>query len=106
MRGVIKGVLCEELQNSKRMKKAYEKAIRELPKGSLSIKVIRGKEYAYLAQREGGKVRFVYKGIMSEGDRKKYQEAKICRAKYRNLLSRVKKQIKYLNGALRGREPI
>ncbi len=106
MRGVIKGVLYEELQNSKRMKKAYEKAIRELPKGSLSIKMIRGKEYAYLAQRKGGKVRFIYKGKLSDEEKKKFEEAKVFRARYRHLLSRVKKQIRYLNGALRGREPI
>ena len=35
-----------------------------------------------------------------------YEEAKKLRAKYRNLLSQVKKQIKYLRGALRGKESI
>ena len=37
---------------------------------------------------------------------KKYKEAKLLRAKYRKLLSRVKKQIKFLRGALRGKEPV
>ena len=42
---VIKGVLEEELQNSIRMKKQYERALSELPKGSLvekKIKVLEG----------------------------------------------------------------
>jgi len=37
---VIKGVLEEELQNSIRMKKQYERALSELPKGSLVEKKI------------------------------------------------------------------
>jgi hypothetical protein len=106
MRGVIKGVLHEELQNSLRMKKAYEKELRELPQGALSVKEIRGNEYAYIAKRKGGKVQFEYKGKISEAEKKKYQEAKVYRARYRQLLSKVKKQIKYLKGALRGKEPI
>lgn len=106
MRGVIKGILYEELQNSKRMKKGYEAELRKLPKGSLSVKEIRGHQYAYIAKRKGDRVQFEYKGKISEQERKKYQEAKETRAKYRSLLSQVKKQIRYLNGALRGKEPI
>jgi len=106
MRGVIKGVLYEELKNSKRMKKGYEKELRSLPQGALSMKEIRGNEYAYIAKRRGGKVKFEYKGKISAEEKKKYMEAKEARAKYRNLLSQVKKQIRYLNGALRGKEPI
>ena len=39
-------------------------------------------------------------------ERKKYQEAKEIRARDRKLLAQVKKQIRYLKGALRGREAI
>ncbi len=106
MRGPIKGVLHEELQNSLKMKKAYEKELRELPKGSLSVKEIRGNEYVYIAKRKGSKVEFVYKGKMSEAEQEKYRKAKEIRARDRKLLAQVKKQIKYLKGALRGREAI
>jgi len=106
MRGPIKGALYEELQNSLRMKKAYEKELRELPSGSLSMKEIRGNEYAYIAKRKGGKVQFEYRGKISEEEKKKFQEAKEIRARDRKLLARVKKQIKYIKGALRGKEPI
>lgn len=104
--GVIKGVLKEELENSLRMKKEYERALNELPKGCIAEKKIRGHSYYYLAQRIGKKVKYIYKGKISEAERNKYQEAKVLRAKYRKLLSQVKKQIKFLKGALRGKESI
>lgn len=104
--GVIKGVLREELENSLRMKKEYEKALNKLPKGCIAEKKIRGHSYYYLVQRDGKKVKYIYKGKISEAEKNKYQEAKVLRAKYRKLLSQVKKQIKFLKGSLRGKESI
>ena len=72
MKGPIKGVLKEELENSLRMRRQYESALKKLPKKEIE----------------------------------KYEEAKKLRAKYRNLLSQVKKQIKFLKGTLRGKEAI
>ena len=101
---VIKGVLEEELQNSLRMKKQYEKALQEFPKGSLVEKKIRGHKYYYLAVREGKKVKFIYKGKISEEEKKRYMEVKKLRAKYRKLLSQLNKQIAFLKKALNGKE--
>jgi len=103
---VLKGVLKEELDNSLRMKKNYERELARLPKGSLIKKKIKGHEYYYLVVREGGKVRFIYKGKVSEQELEKYKQAKEYRAKYRKLLSEVKKQIRFLRSALRGKEPV
>ncbi|HUU41728.1 MAG TPA: hypothetical protein VMW42_12385 [Desulfatiglandales bacterium] len=104
--GVIKGVLKEELENSLRMKSDYEKELAKLPKGSLIKKMIKGREYYYLVLRENGKVRFVYKGKVSEEEIEKFREVKEYRAKYRRLLSQVKKQIRFLRSALRGKESV
>ena len=105
--GVIKGVLREELENSLRMKNDYERELAKLPKGSLVKKNIKGYYYYYLVFREGGRVKFIYKGKkVSEEDIKKYKEAKEYRAKYRKLLSQVKKQIRFLRSALRGKESV
>jgi len=104
--GVIKGVLREELENSLRMRNDYEKELAKLPKGSLIKKKIKGHEYYYLVIREGRKVKFVYKGKVSAEVIKKYKEAKEYRAKYRKLLSQVKKQIRFLRSTLRGKESI
>lgn len=106
MKGVIKGVLAEELANSSRMKKEYEKTLKKLPKGCLAVRKIRGHEYYYLVKRTDKKVKYIYKGKISNEERKKYEEAKILRAKYRNLLSKVKKQIRFLRSSLRGKEAV
>ena len=106
MRGVIKGVLAEELENSLRMKKEYEEALRKLPEGCIAVKKIKGHEYCYLVKRISKKVKYIYKGKLSIEERKKFDEAKRLRAKYRNLLSQVKGQIKFLRGTLRGKKAV
>lgn len=103
---VIKSVLEEELANSLAMKKNYERELTKLPKGSLVKKKVKGHQYYYLVVRKDGKVRFIYKGRLSDKEIQKYKQAKEYRAKYRKLLSKVKKQIKYLKGTLRGKEPV
>ena len=72
---VIKGVLKEELNNSLRMKKDYQRELAKLPKGSLVKKKIRGKEYYYLVLREKGRVKFIYKGKLSADEIKKIQNS-------------------------------
>ena len=106
MRGVIKGVLAEELKNSLRMKRNYEKALRQLPQGALAQRVIRGHVYYYLVTRSGAKVRYAYRRKISEAEKKKYEHAKVARAQYVKLLSQVKKQIRFLRSSLRGKEAI
>ncbi len=103
---VIKSVLKEELANSQAMKKDYERELARLPKGSLVKKKIKGREYYYLVVRKNGKVRFTYKGKLCDKEIEKYEQAKKYRAKYRKLLSQVKKQIKFLKGTLRGKKPV
>ncbi len=104
---VIKSVLREELQNSLRMKKKYERELAKLPKGSLVKRTIKGHEYYYLICRENGKFKSIYKGkSVTKREMKKYQDAKELRAKYRNSLSKLKRQIRYLKGILRGKEEI
>ncbi|MBF0490536.1 MAG: hypothetical protein HQL15_07950 [Candidatus Omnitrophica bacterium] len=106
MRGVIKGVLAEELKNSLKMQKDYERSLKALPQGCLAKRVVRGRAYYYLVRREGQKVIYKYKGIILPQEINRYREAKEKRAQYRGLLSRVKKQVRYLKGALRGKEAI
>ncbi len=104
---VIKSVLREELRNSLRMKKRYERVVAKLPRGALVKRNIKGHEYYYLVFREGGKVRSVYKGkSVPERERNKYAEAKRSRAKYRQAVSQLNKQIRFLERALRGKEDV
>jgi hypothetical protein len=103
---VIKGVLKEELANSLRMKQSYERELARLPKGSLVRKTIKGHRYYYLVVRNQGKVKFIYKGKCSGQEVEKYKQIKCYRAKYRKQLSEVKKQIRFLRSALRGKESV
>ena len=102
----IKAVLREELDNSVRMQERYEQELSKLPKGSLVKRRIRGHEYYYLVYREDGKVRSVYRGKPDPKEIARYRAARDQRAKYRKLLSRVKRQVRFLQGVLRGRESI
>ena len=103
----IKGVLKEELENSIRMKERYEKELAKLPVGSLIKKKIKGHDYYYIVLRENGNVKFNYQGKnVSDDLKKEYAKAKELRKKYRSSISQLKKQIKFLKGALRGKESI
>lgn len=98
----IRGVLEEELNNSRQLEKRYEEALLKLPRGSLIKKKIKGYEYYYLLLRENGKVKFIYKGKKISPDIiKKYKESKELRVQYRRLLSQTKKQIRFLEQALK-----
>ncbi len=99
----IKNMLNEELQNSIQIRKDYERALKDIPKGSLVRKVIGGHEYFYLAFRDGDKVRFDYKGKLDKDEVSKYEEAKKRRARYRKKLSEVNRQIKFIRKTLRGK---
>ncbi len=103
---IIKSLLREELENSLRMQKDYERELAKLPKGSLVRRMIKGREYFYLIYREDGQFRSLYRGKVSAEEIEKYRHAKEFRAKYRNLLSQVKKQVRFMRSALRGKEPV
>jgi hypothetical protein len=103
---VIKSVLKEELANSLAMQKSYERELAKLPRGSLVRKTIKGHEYYYLQVRENGKTKFIYKGKLSDKEIETFEQAKRLRARYRKLLSEVKKQVKFLRTVLRGKEPV
>lgn len=103
----IKSVLREELASSIRMKDRFDAALAALPRGSLVRREIKGNAYYYLISREDGKFKSVYKGkSVPAAELRKYRQAKEQRAKHRKALSQLKKQIRYLKGALRGKEEI
>jgi hypothetical protein len=101
---LIKGVLSEELENSERILKRYRQELDALPKGSLVAKKIRGGVYYYLASREAGKVHFYYQGKLSAAEVSRLENAKKLRAKYRGQISKVRKQIVFLQRALHERK--
>jgi len=105
--GAIKDLLREELDNSIRLRKDYKEELRKQPGGSIVAKKIKGHKYYYLAFRDGKKVRFIYKGKkISKDDIGKLKESRRLRAKYKKLIQKLDKRIKYLKKALHGKEGI
>ena len=58
----LNGILIEELNRLKSLKKSYEHNLCKLPKGCLIEKEIKGNIYYYLNYREGKKSIFKYLG--------------------------------------------
>ena len=102
----IKDMLKEELENSIQIRKDYERALKDLPKGALVRKKIGRNEYYYLAVRNADKVRFDYMGKLDKAEIAKYEEAKVYRARYRKKLSEIDQQIRFIRKVLRGQGPI
>ncbi|MDP3042501.1 MAG: hypothetical protein Q8N62_07290 [Candidatus Omnitrophota bacterium] len=106
MKGLIKGVLAEELGNSLRMKKRFTEELDKLPKGCLARKKIKGHYYFYLVQRRKDKFLYNYKGKLSSDEVKTYKSLQLKRANYRKSLSKLNKQVKFLRSTLRGKQPV
>jgi hypothetical protein len=99
----IKDVLKEELQNSLRMERDYARELKVLPLGSLVAKRIKGRRYYYLVFRQGAKVKTEYKGLLTSEEVKRYRDGIARRRRLKALVSKLKKQIRYLRSVLRGR---
>jgi len=105
--GLIKGVLKEELENSVRLKKAYEEELKKRPGGSLVLKSIKGHKYYYVAYRDGGRVKFIYKGKkLSKEFLAEFEKSKKIREKHKEMVRKLKGRIKYLRKALHGKENV
>lgn len=101
---IIIGVLEEELAKAMLAQGESEKALAALPREVLVKKYVKGRQYCYLMSREKGKVWFEYKGKLLGKDIKYYDAVKKDRARYRSLISEVKRRIAFIKKALRGKE--
>lgn len=105
--GFIKSVLREELDNSVKMLEGYRDALKSNPGGCLVKKKIGGKNYWYIAVREGRKVKFIYKGKnFSRQDLAALEKSRKLRNKYKELMRDIKNRIKYLRKVLHGKEDV
>ncbi len=60
---VVHHILEEERRRLEQLVEFYEAQHGVLPRGSISVKKRRDREYCYLAFRDGSKVRFKYLGV-------------------------------------------
>lgn len=97
---ILNGILKEELERLKKLKKSYEQKISKLPKGSLVRKEIKGHIYYYLNYREGNKGIFKYLGKLNEKEFEELKKKISERRKLRRLYIQVKRNINKLGKML------
>ena len=91
---ILNDILQEEKERLLKLEKMYKSKIKQLPKGSLIKKNIKGHEYYYLNYRVDKKQVFQYIGKLSEKEIKDLLTAIEERRKFEKFLRRVKKDIK------------
>ena len=100
---VILGVLKEEEDRLKELSKVYAKEIASKPKGSISLKKLGKRRYAYLNYREGDKVKTRYLGPEHAKEvaalRKQIEE----RRRYERWLREIKQNLGLLHRVLHAR---
>lgn len=99
---ILNGVLKEELERLKKLKKSYEEKIAELPRGSLIKKNIKGNIYYYLNYRKGKKGIFEYLGKLKKEEVDKMKKKIAERRKLVKLKRQVRKDIKDLKKMIHG----
>ena len=101
---MIKGILCEELDNARRKLKLYQKELSGLPKGSIVYKRIKGRIFHYLAYRNGARMVFKYQGKLDAKSLDKFRSIRKQRDQSRGFIVDLKKQIRFLERALHERK--
>ena len=95
---IIKSVLLEEKERLERALKAYENEIKNLPKGSIQIKLINGRKYAYRAWRSGSNVVTErIKDVMLEDMSKLINR----RQRLEKQVREIKKELKYIGKVIK-----
>lgn len=104
---MLKGVLQEELENSYRRIAAFERALQELPQGSIHEKVINDKRYFYLVRWNSKAKKNVFEMLEEKPSKQllsAYEKAVEKRASYKNQIRILKLQVQFLERALHARE--
>jgi hypothetical protein len=72
-----------------------------LPSGAVSVKTIRGRKYAYLVRRIGGRLRFSYLGPAGDPGVSLLRRRTLTRRRRRAILNGVRRQLKTVQSSLR-----
>ena len=101
---IVKYILGEELHRLEQLSQQYAGKIKKLPKGSISVKGYNGNKYAYLAFRDGNKVKFRYIGRVSSQAVKKMITDRQQRLSYIIKQKEVNKDIREIKRAIKSVE--
>jgi len=96
-------VMKEEYDRLMEADRTYRKNIEKLPSGSPRIKHIRKHDYLYLARRDGPRVVYDYIGRADSEKAKRTLDQVERRKRYESLLRDIRKTLKDVKKALRGK---
>ena len=88
---IFREMLQEELERQERLEQMYLRDLEKLPKGSIQVKKLNGKEYYYLMYRDGNSVKSNY---IQGNDIDIIKEKILERRQIEKLLKQIKLDIK------------
>jgi len=98
---VLKGILKEEEQRLKEARGSYEREIEKLPRGSIQIKKIKERDYAYRAYRKGERVVYEYVGDLKPEKLKELGKKIELRRLYEQKLREVRQNLREVRRMVR-----
>lgn len=98
---VLKGILKEEEQRLKEAQGSYEREIGKLPKGSVQLKKIKERDYAYRAYRKGERVVYEYVGDLKPEGLKELEKKIELRRLYEQKLREVRQNLREVRRMVR-----
>jgi hypothetical protein len=101
--GTIFGIMREEYLRLSKAERDYERAIKDLPRGSPRKKSIRNGEYLYLAHREGSKVIYDYVGPIDSAAAQRMLKLVSKRQRLTALLKETRLALREVKKVLRGK---
>ena len=96
-------ILEEERRRLVSLKERYKQQLSELPRGSISLKKRRNRDYLYLAYRESGKVKFDYVGPVESEAAKKAASNVQQRKEIEEKINKVEQNLIEVERGLRGK---
>ena len=100
----IKSIMQEEHRRLQALYQKYLDKIDSFPKGAVSIKKRNQNEYLYLANRQGGKVKFNYIGSVASEKARKIMDQVNDRKNFESKLKQVKNDLKEIGKVIHGRK--
>ena len=101
---IVHDILEDERNRLLELIERYGDQLAELPRGSISIKKRRGRDYCYLAFRDGDKVRFEYLGLPESEAVAECKSFLSRRKEIEAKLKQVKHSLQEVERSLRGRK--
>jgi len=98
---VLKGILKEEEARLKEAGGSYEREIAKLPRGSIQLKRIKERDYAYRAYRKGARVVYEYLGDLKAEELKGVKQKIELRRRYEGKLREVRENLREVRRMVR-----